>query len=199
MNINYLRNFYVSRVTYLTTPRSAPACDVFQFNIFVIFAVFVQLIIIFAILWNYQEYIKVWYFILSVIWSGNPTFYPFKVLDTLQFMLDVFRCGWVGWGENVISPQNCLNTPVDFHSHILEIQDLKNCKNISKIVIFFLVISVTSSCYAKTVKLCTKNFNCFVKKMVIINLNYLPIEKRSKKPKSLLLTPASPLLSSCTT
>ena len=24
MNINYLRNFYVSRVTYLTTPRSAP-------------------------------------------------------------------------------------------------------------------------------------------------------------------------------
>ena len=25
MNINYLRNFYVSRVTYLTTPRSAPA------------------------------------------------------------------------------------------------------------------------------------------------------------------------------
>jgi hypothetical protein len=25
VNINYLRNFYVSRVTYLTTPRSAPA------------------------------------------------------------------------------------------------------------------------------------------------------------------------------
>jgi hypothetical protein len=24
MNINYLRNFYVSRVTYLTTPGSAP-------------------------------------------------------------------------------------------------------------------------------------------------------------------------------
>jgi hypothetical protein len=24
MNINYLRNFYVSRVTYLTTARSAP-------------------------------------------------------------------------------------------------------------------------------------------------------------------------------
>jgi hypothetical protein len=30
MNINYLRNFYVSRVTYLTTPRSAPAWIYFK-------------------------------------------------------------------------------------------------------------------------------------------------------------------------
>ena len=30
MNINYLHNFYVSRVTYLTTPRSAPGLEPVQ-------------------------------------------------------------------------------------------------------------------------------------------------------------------------
>ena len=73
----------------------------FNLTFFTIFAVFVQL---FAILWFYQDsrVYKGLIFYFKCFWSGNPTFYPFKVLDTHQFMLDVFRGGLVGWGENVI-------------------------------------------------------------------------------------------------